>query len=185
MKKITTLCFCAAMTLTMQAQNFNDYFENKTLRTDYIFTGDAQKQEVYLDELSSLPEWAGRRHSISCHAADAIATHLGVRAIGVEHIHTIHPILIPYHKQQTIATDTRRPVARHTRKGRPIDTLQLRPRGNIYKNKIVTRAVTFYNFETRHTSIIYTYNVQSYTFFLPSQNSWRQIATFSQRLLLM
>ncbi|MBO5769425.1 MAG: peptidase M64, partial [Bacteroidales bacterium] len=52
MKKITTLCLCAAMTLTMQAQNFNDYFENKTLRTDYIFTGDAQKQEVYLDELS-------------------------------------------------------------------------------------------------------------------------------------
>ena len=64
MKKITTLCFCAAMTLTMQAQNFNDYFENKTLRTDYIFTGDAQKQEVYLDELSSLPEWAGRRHNL-------------------------------------------------------------------------------------------------------------------------
>ena len=64
MKKITTLCLCAAMTLTMQAQNFNDYFENKTLRTDYIFTGDAQKQEVYLDELSSLPEWAGRRHNL-------------------------------------------------------------------------------------------------------------------------
>ena len=64
MKKITTLCLCAAMTLTMQAQNFNDYFENKTLRTDYIFTGDAQKQEVYLDELSSLPEWAGRRHHL-------------------------------------------------------------------------------------------------------------------------
>ena len=64
MKKITTLCLCAAMALTMQAQNFNDYFENKTLRTDYIFTGDAQKQEVYLDELSSLPEWAGRRHHL-------------------------------------------------------------------------------------------------------------------------
>ena len=64
MKKITTLCFCAAMSLTMQAQNFNDYFENKTLRTDYIFTGDAQKQEVYLDELTSLPEWAGRRHHL-------------------------------------------------------------------------------------------------------------------------
>ena len=49
----------------MQAQSFNEYFENKTLRTDYIFTGDVQKQEVYLDELSSLPHWAGRRHHLS------------------------------------------------------------------------------------------------------------------------
>ena len=31
MKKITFLCLCAAMTLTMQAQQFNDYFENKTI----------------------------------------------------------------------------------------------------------------------------------------------------------
>ena len=65
MKHIFTLCMCAALYLPMQAQNFNDYFENKTLRTDYIFTGDAQKQEVYLDELSSLPHWAGRRHHLS------------------------------------------------------------------------------------------------------------------------
>ena len=65
MKKITTLCLCATMALAMQAQDFNDYFENKTLRTDYIFTGDSQKQEVYLDELSSLPEWAGRRHHLN------------------------------------------------------------------------------------------------------------------------
>ena len=42
MKKIATLCFCAAMALTTQAQNFNDYFENKTLRTDYLFTGNAE-----------------------------------------------------------------------------------------------------------------------------------------------
>ena len=65
MKYIFTLFMCAALFLPMQAQNFNDYFENKTLRTDYIFTGDAQKQEVYLDELSSLPHWAGRRHHLS------------------------------------------------------------------------------------------------------------------------
>ena len=53
------------LSASLQAQNFHDFFENKTLRTDYIFTGDAQKQEVYLDELSSLPHWAGRRHNLS------------------------------------------------------------------------------------------------------------------------
>ena len=46
MKRIITLCLSAAMALSMQAQSFDEYFENKTLRTDYIFTGDAQKQEM-------------------------------------------------------------------------------------------------------------------------------------------
>lgn len=64
MKKLSILCFCAALGISVQAQDFNDYFEDKTLRTDYIFTGDAQKQEVYLDELSSLPKWAGRKHHL-------------------------------------------------------------------------------------------------------------------------
>ena len=47
------------------AQNFNDYFLDKTLRLDYLFTGNAQKQEIVLDGLSSLPEWAGRRHHLA------------------------------------------------------------------------------------------------------------------------
>ena len=64
MKNICILCLCAALHLPAMAQQFHDYFEDKTLRTDYIFTGDSQKQEVYLDELSSLPHWAGRRHHL-------------------------------------------------------------------------------------------------------------------------
>ena len=50
--------------MTVNAQNFSDYFEDKTLRADYIFTGDAKKQEVYLDELSSLPPFI-ERHSLA------------------------------------------------------------------------------------------------------------------------
>ena len=65
MKKIIIPFLCMALSASLQAQSFHDFFENKTLRTDYIFTGDAQKQEVYLDELSSLPHWAGRRHNLS------------------------------------------------------------------------------------------------------------------------
>ena len=44
------------------AQNFDDFFTNKTLRVDYLFNGNAQKQEISLDELVSLPRWAGRRN---------------------------------------------------------------------------------------------------------------------------
>lgn len=46
------------------AQNFADYFQDKTLRVDYIFTGDAKRQAIYLDELSQLPSWAGRQHHL-------------------------------------------------------------------------------------------------------------------------
>jgi hypothetical protein len=49
----------------LEAQNFSDFFIEKTLRIDYLFSGDANKQSVYLDELSSLPIWAGRRHHLS------------------------------------------------------------------------------------------------------------------------
>ncbi len=65
MKKLSLLCFCASILLPIQAQNFDQYFENKTLRTDYLFSGNAQKQEVYLDELTVLPQWAGRRHHLA------------------------------------------------------------------------------------------------------------------------
>ena len=47
------------------AQNFDDYFQDKTLRVDYIFTGDTGQQAIYLDELSQLPSWAGRQHHLS------------------------------------------------------------------------------------------------------------------------
>ncbi|MDD3038424.1 IgA Peptidase M64 [Bacteroides sp.] len=47
------------------AQNFSDHFLDKTLRVDYIFTGDVNQQAIVLDELSELPTWAGRRHHLS------------------------------------------------------------------------------------------------------------------------
>ncbi|MBM6782075.1 M64 family metallopeptidase [Bacteroides mediterraneensis] len=47
------------------AQNFDDYFVDKTLLLDYIFTGNADKQDICLDELSSLPQWAGRHTHLS------------------------------------------------------------------------------------------------------------------------
>ena len=64
MKKISLLCLCIGLLGPIQAQNFSDYFEDRTLRTDYLFTGNADKQEVCLDELTEMPGWAGRRHRL-------------------------------------------------------------------------------------------------------------------------
>ena len=64
-KKTFSTLFCLLAALAVQAQVFSDYFEDKTLRIDYLFTGNATKQEVCLDALSSLPAWAGRKHHLS------------------------------------------------------------------------------------------------------------------------
>lgn len=51
--------------LNSTAQPFNIYFHNKTLRLDYQFAGNAENQYVFLDQLSTLPSWAGRRDNLS------------------------------------------------------------------------------------------------------------------------
>ena len=65
MKRNTTLILCLLMVINIHAQEFTNFFKDKTLRVDYIFTGDAKHQSIYLDELSHLPSWAGRRHHLS------------------------------------------------------------------------------------------------------------------------
>lgn len=48
-----------------EAQNFSDYFTENTLRLDYIFAGDTRRQSIYVDELSRIPGWYGRKHRLS------------------------------------------------------------------------------------------------------------------------
>ncbi len=55
MKHICCIILCFCTSIGSYAQNFADYFQNKTLRVDYIFTGDATQQAIYLDELHSFP----------------------------------------------------------------------------------------------------------------------------------
>lgn len=62
---ISTLFFVLIFTLNVQAQNFQDHFKNKTLRIDYIFSGNANSQSIFLDELAELPTWSGRHHHLS------------------------------------------------------------------------------------------------------------------------
>lgn len=65
MKRLSSICLSLLMAIGVNAQNFADFFQNKTLRIDYIFTGDTAHQAIYLDELSQLPTWAGRQHHLS------------------------------------------------------------------------------------------------------------------------
>lgn len=47
--------------LTMYAQRFDDKFSDRTLRIDYIFSGNANAQQISVDELRSAEGWYGRR----------------------------------------------------------------------------------------------------------------------------
>lgn len=45
-------------------QSFEELFADKTLRADYLFTGNKKNQSVVLDELKSMDGWAGRRSNL-------------------------------------------------------------------------------------------------------------------------
>ncbi|RRD02190.1 M64 family metallopeptidase [Prevotella sp. OH937_COT-195] len=59
---IFLLCFVAKM---VSAQNFDEFFEDNTLRIDYIFSGNALSQKIALDCLSKSSRWYGKRQNLS------------------------------------------------------------------------------------------------------------------------
>ncbi len=47
------------------AQDFNEYFTDKTLRIDYTFAGNESKQMIAVDELSVMPRWYGKKQHLA------------------------------------------------------------------------------------------------------------------------
>ncbi len=64
MKKITIflLLFVAAKAFS---QEFNDYFTDQTLRIDYIFSGNAEQQNISVDRLNVMPHWYGKKRRLA------------------------------------------------------------------------------------------------------------------------
>lgn len=50
---------------TLHAQSFEEYFEDATLRLDYIFAGNVKEQHIYLQELKKQDRWAGRKSRLA------------------------------------------------------------------------------------------------------------------------
>ena len=65
MSKFFIIILLSSIAISVQAQRFEDYFEDRTLRLDYTFCGDASHQQIYVDELVSIPRWYGRRHRLA------------------------------------------------------------------------------------------------------------------------
>lgn len=60
-KRLFFLTFAAVAVLAGKAQSFNEYFEDKTLRIDYIFSGTDSTQHIALENLYREPHWYGKR----------------------------------------------------------------------------------------------------------------------------
>ena len=60
-QRLATVLLMLCCGLTVGAQTFEEWFDDRTLRLDYVFAGDASRQELYVDQLSQLPRWFGRR----------------------------------------------------------------------------------------------------------------------------
>lgn len=65
MRNIFIISALLVSCISAQAQRFEDYFEDKTLRLDYTFAGDVTRQQIYVDELVSLPRWYGRKQRLA------------------------------------------------------------------------------------------------------------------------
>ena len=65
MKKYLIISCLLISAAYIYAQRFTDYFEDRTLRLDYIFAGNNTQQNIYLDELVSMPRWYGKRQHLA------------------------------------------------------------------------------------------------------------------------
>lgn len=63
--RIILFLLAPLFSLALQSQDFETYFTNKTLRIDYIFSGNSNNQAIAVDELYELPQWAGRKLNLS------------------------------------------------------------------------------------------------------------------------
>ena len=64
MRKPLIIIILLTFNICIQAQRFEDDFDDRTLRLDYAFAGDHLQSMIYVDELVSLPQWYGKRQHL-------------------------------------------------------------------------------------------------------------------------
>ena len=65
MKTLFLSILALASTLTAWSQRFDDEFDNRTLRIDYTFAGNVNKQDISVAKLNVMPGWFGKRQRLA------------------------------------------------------------------------------------------------------------------------
>lgn len=82
------LLLSLSITLVAQAQDFERYFCDSTLRIDYILSGNIERQSIALDGMSRMPGWYGKRQhmtQIPVHGAATITMRLAATGDVIYH----------------------------------------------------------------------------------------------------
>ena len=61
MNRFLISLFFTLAAITVVAQQFDDLFDGRTLRLDYVFAGNHDAQQIYLEQMYTTPQWAGRK----------------------------------------------------------------------------------------------------------------------------
>ena len=61
MKRLLISLIIVISGLVGYAQSFDEWFNDSTLRLDYVFAGNNHDQKIYLEQMSVTPQWAGRK----------------------------------------------------------------------------------------------------------------------------
>lgn len=64
-KRIIAITISAIVCANVIAQDFDTYFNDRTLRLDYIFSGNKARQDISLAEMHSMPHWHGKKQRLS------------------------------------------------------------------------------------------------------------------------
>ena len=65
-RKLILLTFCVfGLAAKTAAQSFDDYFEGRTLRLDYVFGGNNREQHIFFEQACITTPWAGRRSRLT------------------------------------------------------------------------------------------------------------------------
>lgn len=59
------LCSLMAGMTSAAAQSFDEWFQDRTLRLDYVFAGDNRSQHIYLEQAMMTSRWAGRKSRLT------------------------------------------------------------------------------------------------------------------------
>lgn len=63
--KIMAVVYLLAGCTLLHAEDFGKYFSERTLRIDYTFSGNAERQDIYVDKLSVIPGWYGKHDRLA------------------------------------------------------------------------------------------------------------------------
>ena len=65
MKKLFFVVCLALAAFSAMAQQFDEWFVDRTLRLDYILAGNNRDQQIFMEQMASTPRWAGRKSRLT------------------------------------------------------------------------------------------------------------------------